>query len=168
LNLKQARFYLLLLVTLTSAPSSYAATAFITNQGEHTVSVLDTSTNRVIKTIPVGRAPVGVATSNERVYISNVDSQNLFVIDAKSQAVVQTVAFPGSPVGMVASPDGKTLYIADWTDDLIYLLNTSTLTIEAKIEVGKAQRAWWLVPMAKSYISHVVIATMWQSLTRSA
>ncbi len=33
--------------------------AYITNQGDNTVSVIDTKQQKVIKTIAVGRAPVG-------------------------------------------------------------------------------------------------------------
>ena len=61
----------------------FAGSAYITNQGENTVSVIDTTTNQVINTIKVGLKPVGVTVSafNRRAYISNVDVQSISVID---------------------------------------------------------------------------------------
>ena len=126
MNLKYAQFFLLFIATLSWAATGNAATAFVTNQGEHTVSVIDTTSNQAIKTIKVGQAPVGVAVSGDRVYVSNVDGQSISIIDGKSMKLIQTIAFPGSPVGMAVSPDGKTLYVANWTDDSIFLFNTKS------------------------------------------
>ncbi|WP_368908890.1 hypothetical protein, partial [Bacillus wiedmannii] len=36
--------------------------AYVTNQGSNTVSVINTATNTVIDTVPVGVAPTGIAT----------------------------------------------------------------------------------------------------------
>ena len=46
-----------------NTPSRPVTLAYITNQGDNTVSVIDTSVNQVIKIIKVGKAPVGVAVS---------------------------------------------------------------------------------------------------------
>ena len=43
----------------------HSSFAYITNQGEHTVSVINTETNQVTSTISVGKAPVGVAVSTQ-------------------------------------------------------------------------------------------------------
>ncbi|WP_329767539.1 hypothetical protein, partial [Bacillus nitratireducens] len=36
--------------------------AYVTNQASNTVSVINTATNTVIDTVPVGVAPTGIAT----------------------------------------------------------------------------------------------------------
>ena len=53
--------------------------AFITNQGDDSVSVINTSTSDIIKTIKVGHRPAGVVVSNDgrRVYVTNPESQNV-------------------------------------------------------------------------------------------
>jgi YVTN family beta-propeller protein len=50
---------------LLGSAQSLAQNAYITNFGgpDHTVSVIDTATNAVIATIPVGDSPFGVAVS---------------------------------------------------------------------------------------------------------
>ena len=67
--------------------------AYITNQGDNSVSVIDTNTNTVIQTIAVGHRPAGVVVSNngKRVYISNPESKNISVIDTKTLTNIKTI-----------------------------------------------------------------------------
>ena len=57
---------------LGGAPS-LAQNAYITNTGSNTVSVIDTATNTVTATIPVGGEPYSVAVSPDgsKVYVAN-------------------------------------------------------------------------------------------------
>jgi len=48
---------------ILGSAASLAQNAYITNAGSNTVSVIDTSTNQVTTTIPVGSFPDGVAVS---------------------------------------------------------------------------------------------------------
>ena len=93
--------------------------AYITNQGDNTVSVIDTTKNKVIQSIAVGKAPVGVAVSArlQRVYITNVDSQDISIINTQNNKVIETLKIKGSPVGVTLSADNKVLYVADWFDN---------------------------------------------------
>ena len=92
-------------------PCLAAEHAYISNQGSNNVSVIELGKNRVIATIPVGKAPVGVAVSSKlkRVYISNVDSQSISVIDSANNTVIEELALKGSPVGLALAPDGSVL-----------------------------------------------------------
>src|SRR5688500_17877609 len=109
-------FSLLCIYACSNVPPPKNNKAYITNQGDNTVSVIDLSSHEVIKTISVGKAPVGVATASQlkRVYISNVESQDISVIDTVSHKVMETIKIEGSPVGLALSPDNKRLYVADW------------------------------------------------------
>ena len=113
-----------------------AGTAYITNQGDNTVSVIDTNSKQVINTIKVGLRPVGVAVSdlNHRAYISNVDGQSISVIDTDKNKLIKTYPIKGSPVGLLLSPDHKTLYVADWTDNRIYVLDAISMRIKNEIK----------------------------------
>ena len=64
--------------------------AFITNQGANSVSVIDTQTNEVVKTLNVGHKPAGVAVTSDgkRCFISNPESKTISVIDGKSLDVI--------------------------------------------------------------------------------
>src|SRR5689334_17725437 len=76
-------FWMVFLV-ISLQSSAYAAPfAYITNASSNTVSVIDTATNLVIATIPVGVGPGGVAVhpDGSRVYVTHGASNTLSVID---------------------------------------------------------------------------------------
>src|SRR5258708_38882773 len=66
----------LTLACLLGPASTRAQNAYITNQSSSTVSVIDTATDTVIATIPVGFTPFGVAVSPDgsKVYVTNAFS----------------------------------------------------------------------------------------------
>ena len=61
--------------------------------GSNSVSVIDTATNTVIATVPVGTWPRGVSVNpaGTRVYVANGGSNNVSVIDTATNTVVATV-----------------------------------------------------------------------------
>ena len=79
-----------------SLPGAAAPFAYITNQGSHDVSVIDLAAQRVVATVPVGRAPAGVVAASRagKVYVSNPDSRTISVIDMRTQSVVATLPAP--------------------------------------------------------------------------
>ncbi|TMB06324.1 MAG: hypothetical protein E6J70_00765 [Deltaproteobacteria bacterium] len=72
-----------------AAPRACAApVAYVTNSADGTVSVLDTITNTITATVPVGSDPFGVAVDPRgmRVYVTNPDDGTVSVLDAASCA----------------------------------------------------------------------------------
>src|SRR5256885_15524362 len=61
---------------------------FVTNEKSDNVTVIDAATRKVIKSIPVGKRPRGVAVSpgGRRVFVTHRDSDTLSGIDARSLA----------------------------------------------------------------------------------
>jgi YVTN family beta-propeller protein len=78
--------------------------AYVTNRNSNTVSVLDTATNTVSATVPVGSQPIGVAVSPNGafVYVANLVSNTVSVIDVATNTVSATV-----PVGSEPSAFGQ-------------------------------------------------------------
>ena len=66
------------------------------------VSVIDTATNTVIATIPVGLVPFGVAITPDgtRAYVTNEDSNTVSVIDIATNTVVATIPVGVAPSGI--------------------------------------------------------------------
>ena len=89
-----------------------AQNAYITNQGlypnfSNKVTVIDTTTNKVVTTIDVGLAPAGVAVAPDgsKVYVANETVKGtVSVIDAAANAVSATVAVGSNPVGVAVKP----------------------------------------------------------------
>ena len=59
--------------------------AYITNQGENTVSVIDLNKLTIQKKIDVGKSPLGIAIIRNKAIavVGNIDSQTLSIIDLK-------------------------------------------------------------------------------------
>jgi YVTN family beta-propeller protein len=77
------------------------------------VSVIDTATNQVTTTIPVGNNPQDVAVSSAGVvYVSIFAGDEVAVIDAGSLTVVDRIPVGNQPRGVAFSPDGSRAYVA--------------------------------------------------------
>lgn len=103
---------------LTAAAVLIALSACVTPNGVDTPAAALGRTLRAAATIPVGKAPHGVAYSQGYVYIGNTGSGSVSVIDTGSDKVVKELAFGGSPSYTTASPDGKYVVNLDTTGKL--------------------------------------------------
>ena len=109
---------LLMLMSTTGA----APYAYVTNSEDNTVSVIDTATNTVTATVPVGSYPWGVAVSPDgtKVYVANEGSNTVSVIDTATNTVTATVDVGINPLGVAVSPDGTKVYVTN--SNLSYFL----------------------------------------------
>ena len=111
----------LALIWLVTPVSAVGQNAYITNQGvypnfSNKVTVVDTTTNKVVTTIEVGLAPAGVAVTPDgsKVYVANeAVSGTVSVIDTATNAVSATVAVGSNPIGIAVKPDGSKVYVAN-------------------------------------------------------
>jgi YVTN family beta-propeller protein len=64
--------------------------------------VIDTATDTVVATIPVGNYPfgVGIHPAGTFVYVSNVDSDNVSVIDTTTNTVTSTIPVGQGPIAI--------------------------------------------------------------------
>ncbi|HEY6352528.1 MAG TPA: YncE family protein [Candidatus Angelobacter sp.] len=119
--------------------------AYVVNGGNasNSVSVIDTATNTVTATIPVGHSPQGVAVAPDsaHAYVTNFSDGTVSVIDTATNTVVATVplAAPGNPSEPflpAITPDGKSLYVPDASANGVVVVNTATNTVNTTIPVG--------------------------------
>jgi YVTN family beta-propeller protein len=72
--------------------------AYVVNYDSNTVSVINTTTNQVVKTIDVGSGPLSVTavdtTGRQRVYVTNSLSNTVSVIDPATNTVIGTINVP--------------------------------------------------------------------------
>ena len=81
-------------------------------------AVIDTNTDKVIKTVPVGRNPQFAAWSADGrfAYTVNNDDNTVSVIDAKDFTVTATITVGHSPTAMAVLPDGTQGYVSNLDD----------------------------------------------------
>jgi YVTN family beta-propeller protein len=102
------------------------------------VSVIATTANRVIATIPVlGASGIAVSPEGGKVYVS---ANPVSVIDTATNRVVATIQV--SATGAVAvAPDGSKVYVADPTVGSVYVIDTASNAVTATIPVGASDLA---------------------------
>ncbi|MEU6577736.1 beta-propeller fold lactonase family protein [Streptomyces sp. NPDC046805] len=100
-------------------------TAFVTNQGGDTVSVLDISGSAPVQqtAVKVGTHPNAVITDADHntLYVANGDSDQVSVVDVGTRKVTRTIGlapYENAPVGsnpdaLALSEDGRRLYVAN-------------------------------------------------------
>ena len=117
-----------------------AQNAYITNFASNTVSVIDTATNTVIATAPVGSDPAGVAVTPDgsKVYVANENSNNVSVIDTATNTVIATIPVGIDPLGVAVTPDGSKVYVA--SIGTVSVIDTVTNTVTAPIGVDSRPR----------------------------
>src|SRR5207302_10648099 len=98
-----------------AAGASAAPLAYITDESANALSIVDTSTNTVVATVPVGTVPIGVAVTPDGsgVYVANSGDGTVSVIDTSTNTVVATVPVGVVPIGVAVTPDGSGVYVAN-------------------------------------------------------
>jgi YVTN family beta-propeller protein len=86
------------------------AFAYVTDGGDSTVSVIATSTNTVVATVPVGMypfgGPIGVAITPDGAfaYVAGSRDNAVSIIDTATNTVVATVPVGMNPQGVAITP----------------------------------------------------------------
>jgi YVTN family beta-propeller protein len=123
---------------LDPTPTPCAIFAYISNGRDNTVSVIDTSSNTVVATVPeVGMGPYGVAANpaGTRVYVANIGSYDVSVIDTSSNIVtdIVQVGIGNVPLGVAVKPDGTRVYVTNTLSNNVSVIDTSNDTVIATV-----------------------------------
>jgi YVTN family beta-propeller protein len=107
-------------------------------ENHFSVHVIDTATNTVTDTVPVGSFPKGIAVSpdGKKVYVTNSWNDNVSVIDTAINTVTATVPVGRFPEGIAINPTGTKVYVTNSLDNNISIINTSTNDIISTVNVG--------------------------------
>jgi YVTN family beta-propeller protein len=122
-------------VGLLASPAEAAPLAYVANYNANTVSVIDTASNTVVGTIPVGNSPSGVAVApdGKHAYVANYFGNSVSVIDTVANAVVATVvglaAVGYGAAGVAVTPDGKHAYVTNAAANTVSVIDTATNTV---------------------------------------
>jgi YVTN family beta-propeller protein len=107
-------------------------------ENHFSVHVIDTTTNTVTDTVPVGSFPKGITVSpdGKKVYVTNSWNDNVSVIDTAINTVTATVPVGRFPEGIAINPTGTKVYVTNSLDDNVSIINTSTNDVIATVNVG--------------------------------
>ena len=107
---------------------------------DNAVAVIDTGTNRVLKTIPVPKGPHGlvVTPDGRKVYVSSDGESSVSVIDTASDRVIATVDVGPNPHGLAMAPDGKLVLVSAWGANEAVFIDTAGDRIVGRVPAAQA------------------------------
>jgi YVTN family beta-propeller protein len=158
-----SRLLPLMLVALSASTIHAQLVAYVTNNQSNNVSVIDTATNTVTATIPVGKQPSGIALSPDgsRVYVMNTGENTISVVDTAANKVASTIVLGGRPrLGpelMAITPDGKDLYVTLERGSVL-VIDTATNSTIAAIPVPTAGAVAISPNGSRAYVQTVLTA----------
>jgi PQQ-dependent catabolism-associated beta-propeller protein len=137
------------------APSALAYTAFVTNEKDNSVSVIDTEKMEVIKTFKVGMRPRGVILSKDAKWliVCTSDENLIQVYDTKTYELVKTLPSGPDPELLTLAPSGNPLYVANEDDNLVTVIDINTGKVITDIPVGVEPEGMGMSPDGKVLVN---------------
>jgi len=128
---------------------------YVTNQGRMGVSVVDPVSMKEVQFISTGRGAHGLQVSRDTksLYVSNRLEGSVSVIDFDSRSVVAKWVMPGggSPDMLQLSPDGTQLWASGRYHATVYVFDTKTGNVLARIPVGAEDHGLTYFPNVGSH-----------------
>lgn len=116
----------------------HAELAYISNEKDNTLSVIDIDTLSVVDTIDVGMRPRGIIFNQDysRLYICASDSDAVQVMDVATRKIIADLPSGEDPEQFALHPDGRQLYIANENNAVVTIVDTETRSVIGQVDVG--------------------------------
>jgi PQQ-dependent catabolism-associated beta-propeller protein len=175
------------LAALLSVGAARAETAYVSNEQDDTISIIDGATLAVTGTIRVGRRPRGLALSpdgrslvvavgddnridpelfvvhpdGKRLFVANENDSLVSVVDIIERKIVGEVEVGIEPEGMAASPDGSLIVCTSETTSMAHVIDAGTLELLDNVLVDTRPRAAVVAPDSRRiYVSSELRGTV--------
>jgi YVTN family beta-propeller protein len=131
---------------------------YVSNISSNTISVIETSTNTVTKTLSTN-APFGLAITPDgnTLYVANqLSPGTVSVLSTGTGSVIQTLAVGNYPTGVAITPNGQQVYVTNNADGTVSVIDTATnQVLPNPINVSGAPYAAVFLPDGKeAYIAN--------------
>jgi len=131
------------LAVLGASAPGLASTLYVTNTKSNSLSIIDTNTLEVVGTIPLGVGKpnrVVFQPDGKLAWVVFDKSHDLGVVDADAKKLVRRVKIGGNPYNLAFTPDGRHLYVLDWSSDTsndeIIMYDLRAEKVDGRVEVS--------------------------------
>jgi len=145
---------------LALAPAAEAARAYVSNEDDGTVTVVDTQRLTAVATLPVGKRPRGLALSHDgtRLYVAlsglpkcpppmtdadcarlprDSQADGIAVIDTATLRPLNVMRGVSDPERVEVSHDDRTLYVSEEDAGRLAVLDVARASVRATVTVGR-------------------------------
>lgn len=133
-------FLTIFLFDWSQAFSIIATRAYVSNQDDNSISVIDTASNNVIQTINLanGSSPTGIAVTPDDAKVIVVDKNlnYVFIFDIASNTLTNTIEVGNAPQWVAITPDGKNAYVTNSGSNTISVIDIASCKVVDTIPVG--------------------------------
>lgn len=129
----------LVLALISVIPRASAATVYVSNI-EGSVSVINSTTNTITSTIPVGGTGIAISPDGKSAWVGGYYSGTVSVIDTATNVVTDTIPVGQAPWDTAFTPDGKTAYVTDEALNVVWVIDTaSKAVVGSPIPLGTSE-----------------------------
>ena len=123
----------LLVLMLGASTAQAQLNAYVTNNGDTTLSVINTATNTVTSTIQLGATPGYLAIDPARslAYVATNSPQTVTVVNLLNNTVAAVIPVGVFPYSIALSANGAFAYVTDTSSETVTVIDTATNTVVA-------------------------------------
>jgi uncharacterized repeat protein (TIGR01451 family) len=129
------------LTVTAKAPYAYIGSVVSANC---CLDALDTSTNQVVKSIPVTalNEPFGITPDQSRIYLADNVNNLVNVVDTTTNTLVTSIPVGSGATAVAITPNGLSGYVADYGDTNVSVFSVATNSVVKTVPIGFA--SGWL------------------------
>jgi PQQ-dependent catabolism-associated beta-propeller protein len=133
-----SQFAVVTFMLLLFSRCTLADVAYVSNEKDNSLSVIDLDTFELTATLPVGLRPRGIILSKDqsKLYICASDSDTVQVMDLATHKIIRELPGGEDPEQFALHPNDHHLYIANENDAQVTIVDTETSQVLAQIDVG--------------------------------
>ncbi len=117
---------------------AHALTAYVSNERDNTISVVDLEAMQTIKTIDVGQRPRGITltTDGKDILVCASDDDTIQIIDRATLTIVGDLPSGPDPETFALPPAGNPLYVSNENDNMVTVIDVPTRKVLSQIPTG--------------------------------
>jgi YVTN family beta-propeller protein len=119
--------------------SADATRAYVANIGSGSVTVVDLSAGRVVKSIPTGEGAEGIALTpnGAEVWVVNRAADTVSILDTKTLEISASLKVPQFPIRVKITPDGKRALVSCARSGDVAVIDVSTRKEIKRISIDR-------------------------------
>ncbi|MCX7884076.1 MAG: carboxypeptidase regulatory-like domain-containing protein [Caloramator sp.] len=112
---------------------------YVANMNSNTVSVIDTTSDKILATISVGSSPYNIAKTSNGKYVFSLNSGDgtISMIETMTNSVIATINVGSFPIAGIVSLDDRYLYVACRDSEMIAVVDINLKTVIGNIVLNQ-------------------------------